>query len=221
MPTEVSPPIQAPTAPTGVVHDEVDPELLALPDPPRRERSWTLFVLAVAALASAAMAVALRRDALYALASPSAAELGSLVEVPASALADNVYARGRGMLGAAGAVRYERPFDEGSYRLSPVAGRTDLWVEVRLPPGQETARYVPPEAFGGRLVRLDAAGLRHRGLADSIERVTGQRPAPGAWLLVDGEEPSDARWAVALVVLFCAFALWNLSAIARMVRKVK
>ena len=43
--------------------EEVDPELLELPDPPRGERRSTLLVMALAAVASAAMAVSLTRDA--------------------------------------------------------------------------------------------------------------------------------------------------------------
>ena len=42
----------------------------------------------------------------------------------------------------------------------------------------------------------------------------------GAWLLVDGEEPADARWAVALMLLFGAFAVWNGVAIAKLLRRV-
>jgi hypothetical protein len=200
--------------------DEVDPELLGLPDPPKKERTMTLVLLAVTALAALAMVFALRRDAAYAFASTRAAELGDLRSAAAGAFADNLFVEGFGMLGAAGAIRYERPFEEDSYRLSPVAGRSDLWVEVRVPAGQENARYVPPTHFDGRLVRLDRAGPRHRGLAKAALDATGQEVPANAWLLVDDEAPSNARWAVALVALFLAFAVWNLAAIARLVRRV-
>ena len=34
-----------------------------------------------------------------------------------------------------------------------------------------------------------------------MTELTGQPVPPGAWLLVDGESPSQSRWAVVLVVL--------------------
>jgi hypothetical protein len=205
----------------GAEREELDPELLDLPDPPKKERTLTVALMAVTALASIAMIAALARDAMYAFASPSAVDLGDLRTAPASALADNTLVRASGMLGAAGALRYERPFDHDTYRVSPVAGRPDIWVEVRVPAREENARYVPPTSFAGRLVKFEHAGQRHRGLRGSIETATGRAVPPGAWLLVDGESPSHARWAVALMALFAAFAVWNVANIARLLRKVK
>jgi hypothetical protein len=40
-------------------------------------------------------------------------------------------------------------------------------------------------------------------------------------VLVDGEAPADARWSVALVALFLGFALWNVAAIAKFVRRAQ
>jgi hypothetical protein len=202
--------------------DELDPELLALPDPPRRERTLTVAVLAVAAALSLAMVVGLRRDVAYALASttPTALDLG---EATPAALAshENRFVRAELMLGAAGGIRYERPFVEDSFRTLPAASRQDVWVDVRVPAGQENGRWEPPRSFTGRLVRFDAAGPRQRGLASAIERTTGGRVPADAWLLVDGDDPESARWTVLLAVMFLGFAAWNAAAIARIVRKVQ
>jgi hypothetical protein len=204
----------------GPARDAVDPELLALPDPPRRERTFTVLLLAVTALASAAMVLALRFDAAYAFRSATPTDIGDLRTAPAAALEPNKLVHAEGMLGAAGAIRYEHAFEGDTYRVSPVAGRRDVWVEVRLPAGAESARYVPKSSFTGRLVRLDSAGPRHRGLAASVAAITGEAVPEGAWLLVDGEQPEGAKWAVALLALFAGFALWNAVAIARLVRRV-
>jgi hypothetical protein len=200
--------------------DAEDPELVALPDPPRKERTFTVVLLAVTAIASLAMIALLRRDAAYAFASSTPVELGELGAVAPETLSAGTYVHASGMLGAAGAIRYEHPFESDSYRMWPVAGRRDVWVEVRVPAGEENARYVPKAAFTGRLVPLDSAGARHRGLAASVRAATGEEVPAGAWLLVDGEHPADARWAVALVLLFSGFALWNGAAIARILRRV-
>jgi hypothetical protein len=186
----------------------------------------TVLVLALAAVAALAMAIALRRDAVYALTSNSAASLGDLRTASASTLEanENRFVRADGMLGVAGGIRYERPFSEDTFRTLPVPGRAEggveVWVEVRVPPGQESGRWEPPRSFAGRLVRLDAAGPRHRGIATAIEQTTGQRVPKDAWLLVDAEDPKSARWAILLAAIFLGFVVWNAAAITRIVRKV-
>ena len=209
-----------PLAGSAAAADEVDPELVALPDPPKSERSWTIVVLLVTVLASTAMMVSLVRDAVYAFTPSHPADLGELHGAQIDGALDNHYVRGEAMLGAAGALRYERAFDSDSYRVAPVAGRPDVWVEIRVPDGQESSRFVPPTQFSGRLVRFAEVGPRHRGLRDAIASVGGGRVPENAWLLVDGEPPMAARWAVSLVVLFFGFAMWNAVAIQRLLRKI-
>ena len=209
-----------PSSASFLPSEEVDPELVQLPDPPKKERTLTVLLLALTAIASLSMLVALRGDAAYSFASQTPRDLGDLRVTAADAFEANHFVHAQGMLGAAGAIRYEHPFESDSYRVWPVAGRRDVWVEVRVPAGEENARYVPPTSFAGRLVRFDAAGPRHRGLGESVRSVTGEAVPEGAWLVIDGEQPEGARWAVALMFLFAGFALWNGVAIAKLVRRV-
>lgn len=205
----------------GMPAEEVDPELLELPDPPKRERTLVIGMLLFTAIASLAMIVALRRDAAYAFAPETPAEIGDLASAPSSAFAENRFVRGNGMLGAAHAIRYERPVTEGSFRLMPIAGHPNVWVEVRVPAGAENVRYVPPEQFTGRLVRFETAGPKHRGLSSAVQDVTGLSIPRDAWLLVQGDSPSGSRWAVVLVVMFLGFAIWNVAVTAKLLRKVE
>src|SRR5581483_12353905 len=108
-----------------------------------------------------------------------------------------------------------------TFRALPVAGRDDLWVEVRIPEGQENGRYEPPKSFDGRLVSLYGPGPRHRGLAAAIDAQAEHAMPTKAWLLVDGEQPSSSRWALALALIFVGFAVWNVAAMIRLVRKVR
>ncbi len=201
--------------------EEVDPELLGLPDPPKREQRTTVLLMLVAALASGAMAFSLTRDAAYALKAPGAADLGDLALTPSSAFVSNQFVQGHGRLGGAGALRYERPFESDSYRIAPVAGRSDVWVEVRVPAGEESNRYVPKTEFSGRMVRFAEAGLRHRGLRGAIEDRTGQQVPDGAYLIVDGQSPGGSRAFALLWAMFVGFAIWNVVTIARLLRKVR
>ena len=215
--------MQAPTTELLPLHedDAVDPELLGLPDPPKRERSLTVALLLFTAFASLAMVLALRRDAAYAFAPAHAEDLGDLGSAPAAAFRDNAFVRARAMLGAAHAIRYERPLVSSSFRLMPVAGRPNVWAEVRVPAGAENVRWVPPGEITGRLVRFEASGPKHRGLADAVKTATGQDVPGGAWLLVQDEGPGDARSALLLVALFAGFAAWNVFATTRLLRKVR
>ncbi len=179
-------------------------------------------ILVLAAVSALAMTFALRRDVAYALSGTAPASLGDLRAATPElfAASENRLVRADAMLGVAGGIRYERPLGSDSFRTLPVAGRTDLWVDVRVPAGQENGRWEPPRSLTGRLVRFGAAGPRHRGIADAIARVTHERVPEPAWLLVDGEEPAGARWVIALAAAFLAFAGWNVVAAVRLVRKV-
>jgi hypothetical protein len=203
--------------------NDIDPELLELPDPPRRQRSFTIAVLGLGALAALAMVFALRHDVRYALAAVQPASLGDLHGAPSAVLDGHVdaFVSGEALLGGAGGLRYERPLRDDTFRTLPVAGRDDLWVEVRVPAGQENGRWEPPHAFQGHLERLDGAGPSHRGLASAIEEATAIRVPRGALLLVDGEDPTHARWSILLASLFVGFAAWNALGIARLVRRLK
>lgn len=208
-------------APHAGEDEAVDPELLDLPDPPKRERSFTVATLVFTAFASLAMVFALRGDAAYAFSSARPIDLGDLGAAPAGAFVENGYVSGTAMLGAAHAIRYERPLVSDSFRLMPVAGRPNVWVEVRVPAGAENIRYVPPSQFTGRLVKFESAGPKHRGLASAVRDANGLQVPEASWLLVEGDAPTGARWAIMLVAMFLGFAVWNLGVTAKLLRKVR
>ena len=200
---------------------EVDEELLSLPDPPKRERSWTVALLALTAAISLVMAFSLRRDVAYAFSDKLPRHLGNLQSLDVGTLRDNEHVQGTAMLGVAGAVRFERPLTDMTYRLLPVAGRTDVWAEVRVPAGSENGRYVPPTEVSGRIVRFRHAGLRHRGLHEPASRALGEVVSADAWLLVNEETPQTARWAVFLAAVCLMFAAWNAFTIRKLLLRVR
>jgi hypothetical protein len=197
-----------------------DPELVSLPAPPRRERVLTVALMVATMLVSCWLLLALRGEVTYALSPSTPVELGELTGANPPAELSNRYARATGLLGGVRSIRYERPMEGDSYRLAPIAGNPQVWVEIRVPEGMEGAKFTPPSTFVGRLVPMRLAGIRHRGLAASVaEAGAGQIPE-GAWLLVDGSSPRASRWAVALGSLLLYFILWNGIGVARLVRKV-
>jgi hypothetical protein len=202
--------------------EATDPELASLPRSTDRGRLLTLLVLVFGVVAALGMVVALARDATYAFSGAAASALGDLDTVSPAALGahENRTVSGFGLLGIAGALRYERPLREDTFRALPVLGRSDLWVEVRVPFGKEGGRWEPPRSFVGRLEKLDAGGPSHRGLRDAIEQATHSPLPRDVWLIVDGAHPAQARWSLVLVMALLACATWNAVAIARIVRKV-
>ena len=109
----------------------------------------------------------------------------------------------------------------GDSFTTPVAGNPAVWVEIRVPEGFEGPRFVPPTAFAGRLVPIADAGLRHAGLVASVREHTGTTVPKDAWILIDGSSPRASRWALALVLLFAGFSLWNVLATGRLLARVR
>lgn len=200
---------------------ELDPELSALPAPPKKERTTAVILMVLTAAAAIAMSVLLFGEARYALAASSPVEAGDLATLKPSPDLANKYVFATGLLGATGAIRYARTAESDSFRLMPVAGNPSIWTEIRVPEGFEGPRFVPPTKFAGRLVPMSKAGMRHVGLAKAVKDRTDVTIPEDAWLLIDGSSPRASRWAIALAAMFLAFAGWNLFGVARVLRPVR
>jgi hypothetical protein len=198
-----------------------DPELVALPSPPREEQRFTVGLMVATIVASLALAFALRGEVTYAVSSATPLELGDLAQATPTADLANRYVRATGLLGTTGAIRYERPMEGDSFRLAPIAGNSRVWIEIRVPEGMEGPKFTPPTTFVGRLVPFSASGIRHAGLSGSVDRAGAEKVPDGAWLLVDGASPRASRWSMALVGLLAYFAAWNGLGIFKLVRKIK
>jgi hypothetical protein len=200
---------------------EPDPELLALPAPPKRERALTVALMATTAVAALLVAWTLRGEATYALASGEPMDVGDLALFSPGQPHENRYVRGVGNLASTGAIRYGRAAEGDSFRLAPIAGNEKIWVEIRVPEGFEGPRFIPPSTFAGRLVPFERSGLRHASLASAAEERTGAQVPEGSWILVDGTSPRASRWALALAALFLGFAVWNTVSAVRLVARVR
>jgi hypothetical protein len=198
-----------------------DPDLEALPGPRRPGKRMTLATLAITAAVALFVAYSLLGEAGYALGRGDPRDAGDLARLQPSAGWTNSWVRAEAELGTTGAIRYQRPMDGDSFRLSPVVGQPKLWVEIRVPAGLEGPRFVPPTSFVGRLVPFSRLGVRHRGLTRAVAAVAGAQMPSDAWVLLDGEDPASMRWSVGLVGLFVAFAAFNLWAIYRLLRPVE
>jgi hypothetical protein len=198
-----------------------DPDLAALPAPPKGERTATVLMMALTAIAAGWMSFVLLGEAKYALTPGQLADVSDLATLSPTADLDNRYVRATGLLGTTGAIRYGRAAEGDSFRLAPIAGNNKIWVEIRVPEGFEGPRFVPPTNFAGRLVPFKKAGIRHTRLPESVGSQTDKQIPNDAWVLIDGSSPRASRWAIALVLLFLGFSLWNVAGIARVLGRVR
>jgi hypothetical protein len=76
----------------------IDPELVALPGPPRQERTISLLLMAVTGLLAAFMAVALAGDVKYAFAGSAPEALGDLGRLLPTEAMSNTFVRADGVL---------------------------------------------------------------------------------------------------------------------------
>ncbi|MFO0611050.1 MAG: hypothetical protein U0414_00585 [Polyangiaceae bacterium] len=212
-------PERALAAPGGVA--EPDPELIALPSPPKGERRATVAIMVVTTIAALLLAWSLRGEARYATSDGQPQELGDLTQFDPTSAPDNRYVRGTGTLGTTGAIRYGRAAEGDTFRLAPVAGNEKLWVEIRVPEGFEGPRFIPPNAFAGRLVRMSSAGVRQWMLRSDVSEKTGVRIPDDAWLLIDSTSPRASRWALLLTVVLVAFAAWNVVGLVRILGRAR
>lgn len=197
-----------------------DVDLAALPAPRRPFRRLTFVVMAVTALFALRLALGLRGELVYTLRGGAPSDLGELGKRSLEGLKPNSWVRAEGALSEKAVVRYSRPLEGDSYRLSALADNPRLWVELRVPRDTDETHFVAPGSFVGRLVPARGAGLRYRAL-DEAAQASGHGLPNDAWLLIDGESPAGTRWVLALQAMLIAFAAFNVAGIIRLARPVR
>ncbi|MFZ5891661.1 MAG: hypothetical protein ACOY0T_11460 [Myxococcota bacterium] len=199
---------------------KTDAELAALPAPRRPFRRFTFVVMALTTLFALRLALGLRGELAYTLRGGAPQDLGDIGQRTTNTLAANAWVRAEGALNEAAVVRYSRPLESDTYRLSALADNPKVWVELRVPRDTDEAHFVAPGSFVGRLVPAQGAGLRYHALRDAAADAGHALPSD-AWLLIDGESPAGTRWVLALEAMLIAFAAFNVVGIIRLARPVR
>jgi len=199
----------------------IDPELVALPRPPRQERTISLLLMALTGLLAAFMTAALASDVMYAFAGSAPEVVGNLSHLLPGAELENKFVRADGLLRAESAIRYQRPLESDSFQLAPVAGNERIWVELRVPSAAPSTIAAPPMTFVGRLLPMRSIAFGLGGLRRSLTATSAAPIPPDAWVLVDGATPVSSQWTVALAALLALFAAYNVITIARILRPAR
>jgi hypothetical protein len=197
-----------------------DRELVELPPPRRPWRRATLTSLTLGVVGSLWLALAILPDVAYSLKAGAPRELGELSGRAWDADLANAWVHGSGQLSVTNAIKYRRPLESDSYRLATVEGNPKLWVQIRVPAGEEQPRFVPPDSFVGRLLPVSELGLRQRDLRAAAAEAGLTPPGDDAWLLLDGESPAALRWMLGLFALLLGFAGFNAVGLFRLARPI-
>jgi hypothetical protein len=182
-----------------IAEDAHDPELEALASSHAQSGARALFLVRVVSIVAAALlALSLRHDLRYALASANPIDLPGNASTDQLRGASHQYVSIAGIPGGVGAIDYRRAAPSGLYRLAPLVDRPEILVELRLPNGVDSSRFVPPTSVQGRLVPIDEAGVRFGDARGLLERATGHGVPANAFLLEAGARPSLGAPAVIL-----------------------
>ena len=194
-----------------------EPEFRNLPPPRRSSRTATLALMAVTALLSAALAWGLRAEVMFALTEREAVELGDYASAKLGSELEGRLVRARVHTDAP-ALSFRRPFDAASHRVAAAAAAEGdrRWVVYAVPASADGPRFVPPSLVTGRLVRVEDAGPRYRGLGGALSAHGGA----SGWVLLDGDSPTDLSWIIGLEALLLAFVAFSLGGIFAVLRRV-
>lgn len=207
--------------PEGVApNDQVDPELLSLPAPPRAKRLATLTLMALVAAVSLGVLGSLEGDLRYFCSSPTALDLGEAVKIDPAALVANRYVRVRGMPMAADAVRYSHSFSGDEYAVFPLAGQRHVLVSVELgdPASMRTSAR---RDFTGRLVTLGELGTPFAAVRDYLARDMGVSVSSETFVVLADRPPSSYVWSVLLALMCIAFIVTDIWLMVRWFRPIK
>ncbi len=204
-------------APARPMAEEVDPELLALPAPPRGRRLAAMTVMALTVVASVALVGSLRADIAYFFAPATASDLGEVTGVDPAGLVPNSFVRIEGTPSAAHTVRYGRPLSGTTYTVFPLAGQRDVFVQVALDDAAEE-RDLARREFSGRLVTFGQLGGRFAEVRTYLGETMGVPVSSESFLILADEPPGSYGWALALGVLCGLFVLVNLLLLLRWFR---
>ncbi len=201
--------------------ERVDPELLALPAPPRGRRLGSLVVMAFAVAFSLAFIASLRADIEYFFAPSQATDLGDVTSLDPATLVPNTFVHVRGTPMASGMVRYSRMIGGQSYTVYPLAGQEQRAVFVQVPSaGARADRTTARLEFSGRLVTFGQLGGRFGAIRSYLSETMGMAVSSESFLLLEGDAPASYSWSLALAGLAVLFILANIALLVRWFRPI-
>jgi hypothetical protein len=181
---------------------EPDPELLALPAPPRGQRILAMTLMAAVVGLALGLTSSVRPDISYALQSGPALALGDVRDIDPATLISNRFVRVRGTPMLSGMVRFEAGVFGGEHVVFPLSGQRNVFVQVDAD-ALTDARAGSRAEFAGRLITFGELGGRFSSVREYLARSMGMPVTGATFLLVADDPPATHAWSL----FFAAFCL--------------
>ncbi|MFW6050919.1 MAG: hypothetical protein ACODAU_07075 [Myxococcota bacterium] len=198
----------------------VDPELLALPAPPRAKRLWTLTLMALVAASSLGLLGSLGDELRYFLSAGRVQDVGEATELDPAGLVPDTYVRVHGTPAASRAVRYGRMWSGDQYAVFPLAGQRHVFVRVALEDVERT-RTASRREFAGRLVTLGQLGSSVAPVRRYLAQEMGTPVSSETFVVLADEPPERYWWAVLLGAMCLLFVAVDVALLVRWFRPIK
>jgi hypothetical protein len=195
-------PTAPPLAPVRSLETEVDPELLALPAPPRGQRLVAMVLMAAVVGLALGLMSSVRSDLSYALKPDRAEFLGDAVQLDPATLPSNAYVRVRGTPMLSGMVRFETGLWGKKQVVFPLAGQRHVFVQVSAAT-LEDPRSAARTEFAGRMITLGELGGRFRVVREYLAQHMGLPVTAQTFLIIADDPPRTHVWAL----MFAGFCL--------------
>ena len=208
-----------PGAPPAAI-DEVDPELLALPAPPRARRFVAIGLMALVAVAAMALIASIRADIQYFFATPRAVDLGDVSAVRPVDLVPNTFVRISGSPMASHTVRFQRMLSSTTYSIFPLAGQRNVFVQVTTDDPDAARRRARTE-FTGRLVTFGQLGGRYSEIRSYLHGALGLPVTAESFVVLADEPPGSYGWALAIALLCLLFVAIDVLVMVRWFKPLK
>lgn len=197
----------------GFDRDGFDPELLALPAPPRGRRIATLTVMALVVALAMGLAVSLRHDLAYFFSSSEVLDLGDASALDRARLESNSHVRISGTPMISRAVRYRRMLTGECYIVFPLAGQRTVYVQV-----EDRSDALARTEFSGRLVAFGQLGHRMSAVSSYLGDELSLPVSNESYVLLADQSPRSYSWALFLVALCVLFVVIDIVLLLRWFR---
>jgi hypothetical protein len=204
----------------AVLDSDLDPELVALPAPPKGRRLWAMILMAAVVALALGLVSSVRSDIAYALRPDRAELLGEAVRLEPAALTSNAYVVVQGTPMLSGMVRFQAGLLGGDYVVFPLAGQRNVFVQVPAETLRDPRTAANTE-FAGRMITFGELGGRFRVVREFLAKRMGMPVTGETFLVVADDLPHSHAWSLFFGAFCLAIVLLNVWLFSRWFRPLR
>lgn len=195
----MTPGVELPTA-----ADAADPELIALPAPPRGRRLLAMTLMAAVVVGAAGLIGQIRADVAYFFQPSAVIDLGQARDMDVASLPTNAFVRLRGTPVLSKMVKFTLPLTGSEQAVFPLSGQRHVFVQVPLADLDDADKGARGEFFG-RLVTFGTLRGRLAAVQGYLHDAMGMPVTSESFVLIADEAPESYLWAPLLAIVCLLF----------------